>query len=206
MTNSRLEESVVTFTVGCSSAGRTGRLVIQRSLVQIPAPRLGCMLKCLWARYIAHQSATCDELATWEYPALALRQSWDWLQQQHPVTPWKWISGYGQWHDVTFTVGECKTDQDNKNVFWKNIFYSVPDAMIGVLQKQLFKPNCIMMRGAQALHPRARFTPCSVCRDLKVNRKWSEAWAAPSQNDFGEEKGKQIGVRCVLGAFQWGVP
>ena len=30
-----------------------------------------------------------------EYPALALRQGWDRLQQQHPVTPWKGISGYG---------------------------------------------------------------------------------------------------------------
>ena len=31
-----------------------------------------------------------------EHPALALRQSWVWLQQQHPATPWKGISGYGQ--------------------------------------------------------------------------------------------------------------
>ena len=37
-----------------------------------------------------------------EHPALALRQGWDWLQQQHPVTPWKGISGYGQWHDMTW--------------------------------------------------------------------------------------------------------
>ena len=29
-------------------------------------------------------------------PCPALRQGWDWLQQQHPVTPWKGISGYGQ--------------------------------------------------------------------------------------------------------------
>ena len=35
-----------------------------------------------------------------EHPALALRQGWDWLQQQHPATPWKGMSGYGQWHDT----------------------------------------------------------------------------------------------------------
>ena len=38
-----------------------------------------------------------------EHPALALRQGWDWLQQQHPATPWKGISGSDNgmaWHGL----------------------------------------------------------------------------------------------------------
>ena len=82
---------------GCSSAGRAGRLVIERSLVQIPAQgkaelHVEVSLSKILNPPIAHQWA--GDLSR-EYPALALRQGWDWLQQQHPVTPWKGISGYG---------------------------------------------------------------------------------------------------------------
>ena len=65
---------------------------------------LSCMLKCPWVRYwTPHWSSVralrwAGDLSR-EY--LALRQGWDWLQQQHPVTPWKGISGYGQWHEMT---------------------------------------------------------------------------------------------------------
>ena len=68
--------------------------------------RLSCMSKCPWARYWTPHCTSVRALR-WagdlsrEYPALALRQGWDWLQQQHPATPWKVISGYGQWHDMT---------------------------------------------------------------------------------------------------------
>ena len=65
-----------------------------------------CMSKCPWARYWTPHCSSVRALR-WtgdlsrEYPALTLRQGWDWLQQQHLATPWKGISGYGQWHDMT---------------------------------------------------------------------------------------------------------
>ena len=66
--------------------GSAGRLVIGRSLVQIPAP----------GRAELHVEVSLSEtlnptLLIREYPSL--RQGWDWLQQQHPATPWKGISG-----------------------------------------------------------------------------------------------------------------
>ena len=67
--------------------------MIGRSLVQIPA--LGSAE--------LHVEVSLSEilnptLLTSECPAmswrLTLRQAWDWLQQQHPATPWKGISCY----------------------------------------------------------------------------------------------------------------
>ena len=76
---------------GCSSADRAGQLVIGSSLVQFPAP----------GRAELHVQVSLSKilnptLLIKEYPALALRQGWDWHQQQHPATPWKGISSYGQ--------------------------------------------------------------------------------------------------------------
>ena len=62
--------------------------------------RAGLSCMCPWARYWTPHCSLVRALR-WagdlprEYPALALRQGWNWLQQQHPVTPWKGISGYG---------------------------------------------------------------------------------------------------------------
>ena len=88
-----------------SSAGRAGRLVIGRLLVQIPAPGRAELHVSL--SKILNPTLLISEALRWagdlsrEHPALALRRGWDWLQQQHPATPWKGISGYGQWHDMT---------------------------------------------------------------------------------------------------------
>ena len=61
---------------------------------------------CLLNFTKTHTYGPCDELATCPGSTLpsALRQSWDWLQQQHPATKWKGISGYGQWHDMTWHI------------------------------------------------------------------------------------------------------
>ena len=64
-----------------------------------------CMSKCLWARYWTPHCSSVRDLR-WagdlsrEYPALALRQGWDWLQQhtqEHPATPWLRTM---TWHDT----------------------------------------------------------------------------------------------------------
>ena len=89
---------------GCSSAGRAGRPVIGRSLVQIPALGRAELHVEVSLSKILNPTLLISEGPgdlSREYPALALRQSWDWLQQQHPTTPWKGISGYGQWHYMT---------------------------------------------------------------------------------------------------------
>ena len=88
------------------AAGRAGRLVIRRSLVQISVPGSAEVSKCPWARYwtphcsLARALRWAGDLSR-EHPALALRQGWDWLQQQHPATPWKGISGDNDmtWHE-----------------------------------------------------------------------------------------------------------
>ncbi|KAF4118494.1 hypothetical protein G5714_000545 [Onychostoma macrolepis] len=50
---------------------------------------------------------------------------------------------------VTSTVGERRSDQDDKDGFRKNIFYPILDSVIGELQKRFSKPNCNIMRGEQ---------------------------------------------------------
>ena len=90
----------------CSLVGRGGQLVIGRSQVQIPAPG-----KAELHVKVSLSTLHCSSVRAlrWagdlsrQYPALTLRQGWDWLQQQHPVTPWKGISGYGR--DMTWHVG-----------------------------------------------------------------------------------------------------
>ena len=95
---------------GCSSAGRAGRLVIERSLVQIPAPGKAELHVEVSLSKILNPTLLISEGLSREYPALALRQGWDWLQQQHPVTPWKGISGYRPWHDMTWHINvKCST-------------------------------------------------------------------------------------------------
>ena len=92
---------------GCSSAGRAGRLMIERSLVQIPAQGKAELHVEVSLSKILNPPLLISEGLRWagdlsrEYPALALRQGgMGLLQQQHPATTWKGISGYGQWHDM----------------------------------------------------------------------------------------------------------
>ena len=87
---------------GCSLAGRAGRLVIGRSLVQIPAlgwaellvevslskilnPKLP-LTPCMAASAISE--GPCDELESREYPALTQGQL-GLAPAKNPVTPWK---------------------------------------------------------------------------------------------------------------------
>ena len=73
---------------GCSSVGRAGRLVIGRSLVQIPAPGRAELHVEVSLSEILNPTLLISEgpVMSWrlvqEYPALALRQGWDWLKQQ----------------------------------------------------------------------------------------------------------------------------
>ena len=75
--------------------GRAGRVVIERLLVQIPAPGKAELHVEVSLSKILNPTLLISEGPgdlSREYPALALRQSWDWLQQQHPMTPWKGIN------------------------------------------------------------------------------------------------------------------
>ena len=78
---------------GCSSAGKAGRLVIRRSLVQIPV--LDCMLKCPWARY---WTPPCDELETHPRPETRLGLA----PAATPHNPMERDKRFRQWHDVTW--------------------------------------------------------------------------------------------------------
>ena len=85
----------------CSSAGRAGRLVIGRSLVQIPAPgRAELHVEVSLSETLNPTLLTSDELAT--YPGSTLPSPWD-------------KAGIGsssntpqQWHDMTVCL---KADQ-----------------------------------------------------------------------------------------------
>ena len=93
---------------GCSSAGRAGRLVTGSN----PSSGQGwSVLERDTEPSTAHQCSSVralrwagDDLSR-EHPALALRRGWDWLQQQHPATPWK---GTMTWHDIyNVTITHC---------------------------------------------------------------------------------------------------
>ena len=106
-TFSRMSDTLRTRNNPIQNIQNLGAAVAQR-VEQVTGSNPSYMSKCPWARYwtphcsLVRALRWAGDLSS-EHPALALRQGWDWLQQQYPATPWKGISGYGYWHDMTYS-------------------------------------------------------------------------------------------------------
>ena len=104
---------------------------------------------------------------------------------------------------VTFTVDECKTNQDNKNVFWKNIFYSIPDAIIAgvtetVLQAQLHRDES---RSSTSSQSQLLHVPVSGIYKSTVNDLRHGLHRAKMTLERKKESKLELAV-----FFRWGVP
>jgi len=55
---------------------------------------------------------------------------------------------------VTCTIG-LRKGNDDKDTFRQRLLYPILDSMIGELERRFSKPNCLIMKGLQALNPKS---------------------------------------------------